>query len=130
MSYNCSAEAAPGIILNDRPIKFDVDPFIQNDRVMVPMRAIFEALGAEVEWSPESRSVTARYGNNMVFLVIGSSTAFRYREGLDDGPSPVDLDAQPIIVGDRTMVPVRFISESLNAHVDWNNLSKTVYIRR
>lgn len=109
---------------------FEVDPFIENDRVMVPMRAIFEALGAEVEWHPQSRSVTARCGSDMVVLSVGSRNAFRYRSGVDSGTVAVDLGVPPMIVKDRIMVPLRFVGESLSADVNWNGSERTVYITK
>lgn len=99
------------------------------DRVMVPMRSIFEALGAEVEWNPDSRSITARSGSVTVLLTIGSSTAFIYSPG-ENGTVAVNLDAPPVIVGDRTIVPLRFVSESLKAAVRWDGSTRTVYITK
>ncbi|MFZ5643643.1 MAG: copper amine oxidase N-terminal domain-containing protein [Bacillota bacterium] len=122
--------ATPKVVVNNSAVVFDVAPFIKEDRVMVPMRAIFEALGAEVEWNPENKSVTARSGSDIVFLVIGSRTAFRYMSGVDSGMVSVELDAPPDIVNDRTVVPVRFVSESLNATVNWSSRDQTVYITK
>jgi len=129
LSVSVAEASAPRVVLNNRPLVFDVDPFIMEDRVMVPMRTIFEALGAEVEWNPESRSVTARSGGETVFLSIDSRTAFRYSSS-ETGTVPVDLDPPPIILGDRTIVPLRFVSESLKAAVRWDGSTGTVYITK
>lgn len=99
------------------------------DRVMVPMRTIFEALGAGVEWYPLSKSVTARSGNDLVILTIGSKSAFKY-SGASSGAVSVDLDVPPLIVKDRTIIPLRFVSESLNVGVRWDGAQRTVYITK
>lgn len=122
--------APPRVLLNNKPMAFEVDPFILEDRVMVPMRPIFEALGAKVEWDSKSKRVTARGKGDMVILTIGSKTAFRYRSGVDSVTKAVDMDVAPIIVKDRTVVPLRFVSESLSAGVQWNGSESTVYITR
>jgi len=128
-SSSMAEAAAPRVMLNNRPINFEVDPFIMEDRVMVPMRAIFEALGAEVEWDPQISSVTARSGSDMVVLTIGSRTAFVFNSQ-SSGAEAVDLDAPPVIVQDRTMVPLRFVGESLNADVSWDGNQRIVYITK
>jgi hypothetical protein len=93
------------------------------------MRAIFEALGAEVEWYPLSQSITARHGNDLVLLSIGSKTAFSYK-GAGSGAAAVELDIAPVIVQDRTMVPLRFVGESLRAGVKWDEVQRAVYITK
>lgn len=129
LAINVSAleAASPRILLNSKPISFTVEPFIKEDRVVVPMRSIFEALGADVEWYPLSQSVSARKGNELVLLSIGSKTAFKY-SGANSGAVAVELDIAPLIQQDRTMVPLRFVGEALNTGVKWDGSSRTVYI--
>ena len=84
------------------------------------MRTIFEALGAEVTWNEEYSLVTATRGYLTVRLQIGNTTMERgYRE--------VELDAAPQLVGDRTLVPLRAVSEALGAKVEYReNLNRVV----
>lgn len=114
--------AAIKILLNGEEISFDAAPQILNDTTFVPARAIFEALGLEVGWDSNTSTVTAGNGSVALSFTIGSTTA--YRNG-----SAVSLAAAPIISSeDRTLVPVRFIAESLGLTVTWDASTKTVSI--
>jgi len=99
------------------------NPYIKNDRTMVPMRRIFEMLGAEVNWNEAERSVTATKGSDTIKLYIGSTTA--YKNGV-----PVALDAAPeiLVEAGRTMIPLRFVSEALNCSVEWEAATQSVMI--
>ena len=94
---------------------------IVNDRTMVPMRGIFEKLGAEVQWYSETQTVTGIKDNVSVTLKIGDPVAQIDSEGYT-------LDAPPLIIDSRTMVPLRFISESLGSEVYWNGFTRSVEI--
>ena len=85
------------------------------------MRKIFEEMHCIINWDDASKTVTAVKGDKTIKLTIGSLDAF-----LND--EKIVLDTPPQIVNDRTMVPVRFIAESLNADVKWNDTTKTVDI--
>lgn len=100
----------------------DVDPFIENGRTLVPMRAIFEALGAKVEWNETDRTVTGEKDGTTVQLTIDSTAA-------KVGDLEVTLDVSAKIHQDRTMVPIRFISESFKNTVTWDADTKTVIIK-
>ena len=100
---------------------YDQPPVIINDRVMVPLRGIFEALGATVSWDDQTQTVTAIKSGTTIQLTIGSAVA--YKNG-----NPIQLDVPPQIVNDRTMVPVRFVSEALGCKVDWIDSPQTVNI--
>lgn len=109
------------VLLNGKYLTFDQPPINRNSRILVPMRGIFEALGADVQWDNDLRKVTGILGDRKVQLVIGEKTAY-----IND--NPISLDVPAIIVNSRTMVPVRFISESLNANVDWDAKTNTAII--
>ena len=99
----------------------DTMPFIEEERTLVPMRAIFEALGAKVDWDGENRRVTATKDENTVVLDIDSKIM------LVNG-TEVELDVPAKIVNDRTVVPVRAISESLDCVVYWDQDTTSVYV--
>lgn len=99
----------------------DQKPMIINDRTMVPMRVIFEALGAEVKWYPDAYAVVAEKGLISISLVIGSDVMW-----IDD--DDITLDAVPFIENGRTMIPLRAVSEAFNAVVQWDSSSRTVTI--
>ena len=109
------------VVLNGETIKFDVQPQIINDRTMVPLRAIFEALGAEVSWDDATKTVTAVKGDVTIKMAIGADAFTRNDE-------KVSLDSPATIVDSRTLVPVRAIAESFGSTVGWIAESKTVTI--
>lgn len=94
---------------------------IVNDRTMVPMRGIFEKLGADVQWYYETQTVTGKKDNVSVTLRIGDPVA-------QIGSESYTLDAPPLIIDSRTTVPLRFISESLGSEVYWNGFTRSVEI--
>lgn len=114
------AQAAPKVVLNNNELKFDVPPVIQQNRVLVPLRGIFEALDAVVLWDQQTQTVTAYKDTIKIQLTIGGS-AFK-------NDSPVNLDVPARIIQGRTMVPLRFVSEALGCQVDWDNDTQTVNI--
>ena len=123
------------VILNDEVLEFDVPPQIINDRTMVPFRAIFEALGAEVywdEWYDDTLRITAVRGRVTINLLIGDVRMAISRRSplmLTSALLPqVTLDVPPMIVDNRTLVPIRAIAEGLNAKVDWNGDTQTITI--
>ncbi len=109
------------VYLDGVELFFDSEPVIKNQRTMVPLRKIFESLGAPVEWNDSTRTVTAKNGDQIIELTIGSNTASV--NGVE-----VQLDAVPFIQGDRTLVPLRFMSEHLGAGVQWDDLHRRVVI--
>lgn len=102
-----------------------VEPQIINGRTMVPMRKIFETLGATVEWDGENRIVTGTKEDTEIKLQIGSNIATKTVSGETKN---IELDVTPTIVDGRTLVPVRFIAESLDKTVGWDSDNRTVVI--
>ncbi len=107
--------------LNGSALSFDVAPQIINDRTMVPMRKIFESMGATVNWDEATRTVTSTKGDTTISMTIDNAT-------MTVNGAAVTLDAAPQIVNDRTLVPVRAIAESFGSTVDWDGNTKTVDI--
>lgn len=119
-SYQASA-AEVNIILDGKTLDFPVEPFISEGTTFVPMRAIFEALGAKISWNDTTKTVTSVKDGTEIKITIGSTAV--YRNGIEE-----TLLAAPVIVDDYTMVPLRFVSESFGCIVDWNSDTKTVTI--
>jgi alpha-tubulin suppressor-like RCC1 family protein len=118
-----AAQSQITVTLDGKPIAFDQPPIIENGRTLVPMRAIFEALGATVYWNGDTRTVTATRGDTTIVLTVGSAAA------LVNGKR-TELDVPAKLVNSRTLVPARFVAESLDCKVDWNNDTRTVVITR
>lgn len=109
------------ICVNSVILETDTAPYIKNDRTMVPMRAIFEALGAEVLWDNEAKTAIGIKGGEEVKITIGENALYKNGE-------KIELDAVAEIINDRTMVPVRAVSEAFGAEVLWDNENKAVQI--
>lgn len=120
--YNYYAESDDILVFVDnKQLKFDVPPIIANDRTMVPLRAIFEALGANVDWRQETRAIDAYLNNTRITLYIGKNEMYRNGE-------IIVIDSPPFIKDDRTLVPVRAIAEAFDCVVEWDNDNRAVQI--
>lgn len=102
---------------------FDQSPLVLDGRTLLPLRAIFERLGAQVTWDEATQTITATRGNHRVTLRVGSA------EAIIDGRS-VTLTTPPVILQGRTYVPVRFVSEALGGYVGWDAQRQVVSITR
>jgi hypothetical protein len=115
------AQGAVRVFVDGDQVTFDQPPVTIGGRVLVPLRGIFEKMGATVVWVPATRTVRAQRGTTSVELQIGSRNA-----SVDGRTVMLDVPAQ--IVGGRTLVPLRFVSEALGAQVDYNAATRTVTI--
>lgn len=109
------------VFLDGEKLNFDVPPQMINDRTMVPMRKIFEAMGAVVVWDDSTETVTATKNAKEVNLTVGSNTV--YKNG-----SPIHTDVPAQLIDGRTLVPIRVVSEALECNVDWIEETNTVNI--
>lgn len=119
IGYTTVNAAEIGLYLDGKALNTDVAPVIVQNRSFVPVRSIFEKMGAEVTWIGSRKQVIIRSSSARIVLNIDSTTAY-----VDD--KEIELDVAPFIKDGRTMVPVRFISESLNYDVKWEN--NNIYI--
>lgn len=115
------ADGDINVSVDNNSLAFDVPPTIINGRTLVPLRIIFESLGANVQWDSTTQSITGIRDNITISLQVDNPTASRNGETLV-------LDVPAIIIENRTLVPARFIAESLGAEVNWNRLTNTVEI--
>lgn len=109
------------VFLNGNRLEFDQPPIIYNDRTVVPMRKIFEELGMMVQWFEDEQRITAYNGTTNITMFIGNASVY-----VDN--REIKGDVAPMIVGDRTLVPLRIIGESLNGDVAWDGETRTVTI--
>lgn len=117
------AQAPPQVLLSGSPLSLPAhqQPLIMSGTTLVPMRAIFTALGAEVAWESETMTVTARKGDMTVVLQIGAC-AGRVND------REVALAHRAQLVEGTTYVPLRFVSEALGAQVGWDGKRRIVTI--
>jgi len=119
-----SAEISPApirVILDGEALTFDVAPTIVGGRVMVPMRGIFEVLGATVEWDYDTRTITATKDELVIVTAIGEPN-------MQIGAQVIAMDIAPMLIWGRTMVPVRFVTEAFGVNVLWDEVKRTVHI--
>lgn len=119
---NTLDNVSAAVRINGKCVKFsDQYPIIENGRTLIPIRAVSEELGAEVEWDGEKRRVYIDKDGTEIELVIDSDEA--YVDGIG-----YELDTAASIVNDRTLVPLRFVAESLDCGVEWDENARTVII--
>lgn len=122
-----SVESAPpqeiSVIVNGNKIMFDQPPVLLNDRTLVPLRAIFEALGATVDWNDETQTVTAFKEDTVISLTIESNI-------LTENNNKVMMDVPAILMNGRTLVPARAVAEAFKCNVDWDETTQTVIITK
>jgi competence protein ComEC len=116
------AMAAPTVILDGQQLTFaDTEPIIEDGRTLVPLRAIFEAMGATVSWDDSTKTATAIKGDTTVTLKIGSTTP-------TINGRVKDLDVPAKIVSGRTLAPLRFVGEAFGSEIEWEQGSQTIRI--
>ncbi len=122
VSEQQSTETVITVMLDGKRLPFDQHPIIENGRTLVPLRVIFEALGAYVKWDPDTQTITATKGIKTVILQIGSA-----QMTVNDTVKVLDVPAK--LLNGRTLVPVRAVSEAFGCNVDWDETTKTVILK-
>lgn len=120
-AYGSDPKKEIGVRIDGAEVRFDEPPIMVDGNVLVPMRGIFEHLGADVEWNSEERRIDAFKGERSIRYIIGSNDA------LVDG-EVVPLKLAGIIRNGTTLVPLRFVAEALGAIVDWDDDNRIVTI--
>lgn len=119
------------IYIDGEKLDCEVNPVNIDERVLVPMRAIFEALGADVSWDGANRSVWASRGDEFISLPIDGntmSTGVNNSDGASVWVDNIYLDVPARIIDDRTYVPVRAVSETLGTSVSWDGAENRLVI--
>jgi hypothetical protein len=106
---------------NDDILGFDVPPIIEDGSTLVPMRFLFEQMGADVEWDSETQTATATLDNKALTFSIDNVNA-----RINNKPAKMDVPAR--LVNGKTMVPLRFLSENMGYDVDWDADSRTAIV--
>ncbi len=115
-------------IVNGLPVVMDTVPTIRNSRTLLPIRYVVTPLGAAVGWDGSERKVTVGLADINIEMWIDNPVA-----RVNGGDVPIDgndANVKPIIIDDRTMLPVRFVSEQLKCRVDWDGLTRQVQIAK
>lgn len=109
-------------LVGKRPVDLEIPPLVIGSRIFLPLRFVGESLGVPFQWDGEIKKISYTAKGKQVELVIGRKTA-------NLGGAAVPLDAPATVRDGRTLVPLRFIGESLGADVIWHGETKTVEIR-
>lgn len=117
----CSNIYAVNLYVDTNKIESDTPPTIVNGRTLVPVAAIFDALGATMQWDGETRTAIGTRGDTTVAIPIGSTTVYVNGEAQE-----LDVPAQ--IINNRTMVPAAFVSTALGCTVTWNAETQTAAV--
>lgn len=104
-------------------VEFDVDPIIESGRTLVPIRAIFEQMGADVSWDEETRTAAVEKDGTTIVFTIDENTT--YINGTE-----IEMDVPARQMNWRTLVPVRFLSENLGCNVAWNDAERRIDIEK
>ena len=123
ISFGNIPKSSIGLLVNGTALTFEqgAEPQIVEDRTMVPLRAIFEALNVQVSWDGNTKTVTATGRDRQIVLTIG-------QKEISVNGTKTEIDVPAMIISDRTMVPVRAVAQSLGCNVDWIADTKTVVI--
>ena len=129
VSLNGGAPTEISVVLDGQRLTFDQPPIAVDGRTLVPVRAIFEALGAEVIWDPSDQSVFAyRESDGRAVLLYLDDTVMAYRLDSDSEPVAIELDVPPMAINNRTLVPIRAVAESFDCDVEWDQTNQQVVI--
>ena len=94
-------------------------PVMESDRTLLPIRAVVEAMGGALTWDEETQTAVVAKGDAIILLKIGSNVAFV-------NETAHTLDVAPVIINDRTFLPIRFIAESFAYEVNWAGDTQTI----
>lgn len=114
-------ETNVSVFVDGTPLEMDTVPIIVNDRALVPIRAISEKLNYNVGWNNEHQLVSISNNSKNIFLQIGSQLVH-----VNDVEH--EIDVAPLIHNNRTYVPIRFVTETLNCIVDWDEATESVLV--
>jgi Leucine-rich repeat (LRR) protein len=109
------------VVINGKELEFDVPPLIINGRAVLPLRTVFNELSAKVDWDGSTQTITATKNSTIIIVQINNKIA-------KVNNIEKTLEVPPIIIDGRTMVPLRFIAESFNASVNWDDGTRLISI--
>lgn len=111
------------VYVEGQKVSFDVPPQTINDRTMVPIRAIFEVMGATVNWDNATQTAICTRDNTVVKMTLNSKIEY-----IND--VPYEMDVAPVIVDNRTLAPARYVAEAFGYFVNWDGNTKSVLINK
>lgn len=111
----------PVVFLDGKKLEFKINPILLDGTTLVPLRKIFEALGAKIEWVQSTQTVIAKKKNLVITYTIGALTGKKNNE-------IINLPLAGQLIEGNTMIPLRFVSEAFGAKVVWEDHSRSILI--
>lgn len=122
MSQKISSQRKIKVTVGGEKIETDVEPVMYNDRILLPVRAVFEKIGADVSYDSSSKKITAKKGKTTVTLTVGKNS-------MTVNGKKKTIDTAPIVKDNRTLVPIRACAEAFGLDVEWNTDTYTAKIK-
>jgi uncharacterized secreted protein with C-terminal beta-propeller domain len=122
-TFAAFAQDSVTVYVDNEKVDFDVDPFIEEGRTLVPLRGVFEKLGAVVDWNKTIQEVVIKDDNNEIQMLLSKNKVMVNGE-------IKDIDVATMMINSRTFAPLRFISENLGHDVRWDAVTNSVYITK
>lgn len=120
-SFNAFADTAVTVYVDNEKIDFEVNPIIENGRTLIPLRGVFEKLGARVDWNKNISEVVIKDKSNEIQMILGKSKVMVNGEIRD-------IEAPTRMINSRTFAPLRFITENLGHDIRWDSGTNSIYI--
>ena len=117
------------VYINNNRINYDTMPVNINNRVLVPVRATFDALGADIEWFGEIQTVIATSGSTLIALKIDNPLLI-VSDVQTQGIKTIELDSPPVLLNSKTMIPLRVVAEIFDYQVNWSEANKSIFINK
>ena len=118
----------PQVTINGETVnftKYGTEPVIKNDRVLIPVKAVFEDMGAVVSFNEKTKEITIQRGADSIVMSYGSLLAVIIKEGKR---SVIQMDLAPVVINGRALVPMKYIGEALDSHIEWHSNDYTAVI--
>lgn len=122
-SFTVFGETLVNVYVNNEKVEFDVNPVIEGGRTLVPLRGVFEKLGANVDWNKNIQEVVIKDAFNEIEMILGKDKVMVNGEIMD-------IDVPTRMINSRTFAPLRFISENMGHEVRWDQNTHSVYITK
>lgn len=128
VSVTVSATDDAKVLVNGEYIEMDQKPIFKDDRILIPVRAVGEALKCKVDWDYDTQTVTLNSGATEIKITIGETKMNKINISRNPIDIPIELEVPAFIENGRTMLPLRAVSEALFLDVNWNEEERTVVI--
>lgn len=123
LSFTAFGSTAVNVYVNNEKVEFDVNPIIEDGRTLVPLRGVFEKLGAAVDWNKNISEVVIKDEYNEIEMLLGKNKVMVNGE-------VKTIDVPTRMINSRTFAPLRFITENLGHTVKWDQATNSVYITK